>query len=126
MCVDIIQVYLVATYLLAYSHLTQNDLHSASYTIIISVLLLYIYIYIYIYICSKGITHNHKARLLIHNINNKPTTTAMVSFPPMLLTDHETSVYSSCSFVSLLKFACSLLFMSHTLYLLHHNCECIM
>ena len=64
-----IQMYLVTAYLLVYSHLTQNDLHSASYTIIRSVLLLHCY-YIYIYICSKGITHNHKARLLLQNNYN--------------------------------------------------------
>ena len=53
MCADMIQVYIVTAYLLAYSYLKQNDLCPASYTIIISVLLLhcyYIYMYIYIYI----------------------------------------------------------------------------
>ena len=55
----IIQLYLVAAYLLACSYLTPNALHSTHY--IISMLSLYT--------CSKGITHNHKTRFQIHNNN---------------------------------------------------------
>ena len=74
-----IQMYLVTAYLLVYSHLTQNNLHSASYTIIISVLLLRCY---YIYVARVLPTTTKPD--YYSRTTTIPTTTAMVSLPARL------------------------------------------
>ena len=120
--------------MLACYYLTQHALHSTSYIIIISELLLYVN--------SKGITRNHKTRLLIHNNNTHHATNYIIIISELLLyvnskgithnhktrllihnnnTRHSTSYIIIISVLSLYVYSKGITQNHKTRFLIHNN-----